>query len=263
MTYSLNTGSATTKENRHMTKYIDQIDKSRMPKHVAIIMDGNGRWAKARGLERTMGHQAGADTVHKIMESAVKLGIDYLTLYTFSTENWNRPAAEIAALMALLLKHLEEELFMKYSARFKIIGDVERLPKEVLDACRELEEKTKHHTATCMVLALSYSSRWEITNAMKKIAKKVENGEIKPEEITEGTIDQHLETVFMPDPDLMIRTSGELRLSNYLLWQSAYSEFYFTDVFWPDFNEEELCKAICDYQGRQRRFGKTGEQVTL
>lgn len=242
-------------------KYIDRIDKNRMPEHIAIIMDGNGRWAKARGLERCMGHQAGAETVHSIMESAVKLGIGYLTLYTFSTENWNRPAEEVSALMALLLKHLEEELFMKYSARFKVVGDTSRLPKEVREACEELERKTKDNTATCMVLALSYSSRWEITNAMKKIAAKVEDGSLKAADITEDTISQNLETAFMPDPDLVIRTSGELRLSNYLLWQSAYSEFYFTDVLWPDFNEEELCKAICDYQKRQRRFGKTGEQV--
>lgn len=241
--------------------YIDRIDKSRMPEHIAIIMDGNGRWAKARGLERCMGHQAGAETVHNIMESAVKLGIGYLTLYTFSTENWNRPAEEVTALMALLLKHLEEELFMKHGARFKVIGDTSRLPKEVREACEDLEKKTKNNKATCMVLALSYSSRWEMTKAMKKIATKVEEGELKTEDITEDTISQNLETAFMPDPDLVIRTSGELRLSNYLLWQSAYSEFYFTDVFWPDFNEEELCKAICDYQKRQRRFGKTGEQV--
>lgn len=243
------------------SKYIDKIDKSRMPRHIAVIMDGNGRWAKARGLERSMGHQAGADTVHKIMESAVKLGVDYLTLYTFSTENWNRPADEVAALMALLLKHLEEELFLKYNARFKIIGDVERLPKEVLNACRELEEKTKNNSATCMVLALSYSSRWEITNAMKKIAAKVENGTLASDDVTEEMIAEHLETAFMPDPELMIRTSGEERLSNFLLWQCAYSEFYFTDVYWPDFDEEELCKAIYNYQNRQRRFGKTGEQL--
>jgi undecaprenyl diphosphate synthase len=164
--------------------------------------------------------------------------------------------------MALLLKHLEEELFMKYSARFKVVGDIDRLPEEVRNACKELEEKTKNNTATCMVLTLSYSSRWEITKAMKKIAAKVEDGSLKSEDITEDTVNQHLETAFMPDPDLVIRTSGELRLSNYLLWQSAYSEFYFTNVYWPDFNEESLREAIADYQQRQRRFGKTGEQVT-
>ena len=212
---------------------------NRVPQHVAIIMDGNGRWAKARGMERTMGHQAGAETVHDIMAAAVKLGIKYLTLYTFSTENWNRPEAEVSALMALLLKHLEEELFMK----------------------QNVQERTKNNSASCMVLALSYSSKWEITNAVKNIASKVKNGELNPEDISEKTIDEHLATSFMPDPELLIRTGGEQRLSNYLLWQSAYSEFYFTDEYWPDFNEESLCKAIVDYQGRQRRFGKTGEQV--
>ena len=241
--------------------YKEQVDMNRVPQHVAIIMDGNGRWAKARGMERTMGHQAGAETVHDIMAAAVKLGIKYLTLYTFSTENWNRPEAEVSALMALLLKHLEEELFMKQNVRFRIIGEEERLPENVRKACQELEERTKNNSASCMVLALSYSSKWEITNAVKNIASKVKNGELNPEDISEKTIDEHLATSFMPDPELLIRTGGEQRLSNYLLWQSAYSEFYFTEEYWPDFNEESLCKAIVDYQGRQRRFGKTGEQV--
>lgn len=241
--------------------YKEQVDMTRVPQHVAIIMDGNGRWAKSRGMERTMGHQAGAETVHDIMAAAVKLGIKYLTLYTFSTENWNRPEAEVSALMALLLKHLEEELFMKQNVRFRIIGEIDRLPKTVREACMSLEERTKDNSASCMVLALSYSSKWEITNAVKNIANKVKNGELNPDEINEETIDKHLATSFMPDPELLIRTGGEQRLSNYLLWQSAYSEFYFTDEYWPDFNEESLCKAIVDYQGRQRRFGKTGEQV--
>ena len=235
---------------------------TRVPRHVAIIMDGNGRWAQARGKERTYGHQEGAERVHDIMTAAVKLGIDYLTLYTFSTENWNRPEAEIAALMALLLKHLEEELFMKHNARFRVIGEKERLPKVVQNACDYLEKRTQENTGTCMVLALSYSSKWEITHAVKQIANEVKAGELNTEDITEETISQHLATNFMPDPELMIRTGGEERLSNYLLWQCAYSEFYFTDTYWPDFNEEDLCKAIVDYQGRQRRFGKTGEQVT-
>lgn len=234
---------------------------TRVPQHVAIIMDGNGRWAKTRGMERTMGHQAGAETVHNIMAAAVKLGIKYLTLYTFSTENWNRPEAEVSALMGLLLKHLEEHLFMKQNIRFRIIGEEERLPENVRKACKDLEEKTKNNTTSCMVLALSYSSKWEITNAVKNIASKVKNGELNPEEINENTINENLATSFMPDPELLIRTGGEQRLSNYLLWQSAYTEFYFTDEYWPDFNEESLCKAIVDYQGRQRRFGKTGEQV--
>lgn len=241
--------------------YKEQVDMTRVPRHVAIIMDGNGRWAQARGMERTMGHQAGAETVHDIMTAAVNLGIDYLTLYTFSTENWMRPADEVSALMALLLKHLEEELFMKKNARFRVIGQIDRLPEIVREAVLGLEERTRNNTSTCMVLALSYSSKWEITTAMQQIAAKVKSGELSEDEITDATIDQHLATSFMPDPELMIRTGGEQRLSNYLLWQCAYSEFYFTDEYWPDFTEESLCKAIVDYQGRQRRFGKTGEQV--
>lgn len=241
--------------------YKELIDRNRVPRHVAIIMDGNGRWAKARGMERTMGHQAGAQTVHDIMEAAVNLGIEYLTLYTFSTENWNRPVDEVSALMALLLKNLEEELFMKKNARFRVIGDTERLPEVVREACSYLEERTRNNTSTCMVLALSYSSKWEITDTMKKVAEQIESGVLNKENISERTIDENLATMFMPDPELMIRTGGEKRLSNFLLWQCAYTELYFTDVFWPDFNEEELCKAVYDYQGRQRRFGKTGEQV--
>ena len=242
--------------------YKEQIDMTRVPSHIAIIMDGNGRWAKAQGKERTYGHQEGAERVHDIMTAAVNLGVDYVTLYTFSTENWNRPETEIAALMALLLKHLEEELFMKKNARFRVIGDTARLPKVVQDACTYLEERTSSNTGTCMVLALSYSSKWEITHAVQQIATKVKDGTLKAEDISEETISQHLATHFMPDPELMIRTGGEERLSNYLLWQCAYSEFYFTDTYWPDFREEDLHKAIVDYQGRQRRFGKTGEQVT-
>jgi undecaprenyl diphosphate synthase len=196
------------------------------------------------------------------MTAATKLGIDYLTLYTFSTENWNRPEAEVSALMALLLKHLEEELFMKNNARFRVIGDTKRLPKVVQDACQHLEERTQKNTGTCLVLALSYSSKWEITHAVQQIAQEVKEGTLAVDAINEETISQHLATNFMPDPELMIRTGGEERLSNYLLWQCAYSEFYFTNVYWPDFNEEEFHKAIVDYQNRQRRFGKTGEQVT-
>ena len=235
---------------------------TRLPRHIAIIMDGNGRWAKAQGKERNYGHQEGVERVKDIMTAAVKLGVEYLTLYTFSTENWNRPADEVAALMALLLKHLEEELFIKKNARFRVIGDKSRLPQAVQDVCNYMEERTKNHTKTCMVLALSYSSKWEITNAVQKIAQEVKEGTLAADAINEETISQHLATNFMPDPELMIRTGGEERLSNYLLWQCAYSEFYFTDIYWPDFKEEEFHKAIVDYQSRQRRFGKTGEQVT-
>jgi len=238
-----------------------QLDLNRIPRHIAIIMDGNGRWAKARGQERTVGHQQGAQQVHEIMEEAVRLGVDYLTLYTFSTENWNRPKEEITALMALLLQHLDEDTFMKNNARFKVIGDVQRLSQIVQDAVRHLEEITKNNTNTCMVVALSYSSKWELTKAMKDIAAEVEQGKLKSTDITEEAINQHLETKGMPEPELMIRTGGELRLSNYLLWQCAYSEFYFTDVYWPDFTIDEFHKAIADYQGRQRRYGKTGDQI--
>ena len=241
--------------------YIDQVDRNRVPRHIAIIMDGNGRWAKAQGMERTMGHQAGAQKAHEIMETAVKLGVDYLTLYTFSTENWNRPVDEVSALMAILLKHLEEELFMKHNARFRVVGDIARLPENVQEAVHYLENRTKDNTATCMVLALSYSSKWELTKAVREMAQEVKDGKLDPDGIDEDTVGRHLETHFMPDPELLIRTGGEERLSNFLLWQCAYSEFYFTPVYWPDFGEDELCKAICDYQHRQRRFGKTGEQV--
>lgn len=235
---------------------------TRLPHHVAIIMDGNGRWAQAHGQERVFGHKEGVMRVRDIMTTAVKLGINYLTLYTFSTENWNRPKEEVAALMSLLLNNMEDELFMKYNARIRIIGDRKRLPQTVQDACAQMEERTAQNTGTCLVLALSYSSKWEITDAVKQIANDVKNGTLQPDEITEQTISQHLATNFMPDPELMIRTGGEERLSNYLLWQCAYSEFYFTPTFWPEFDEEEFCKAIVSYQGRQRRFGKTGEQVT-
>ena len=239
----------------------DKLDRTRIPRHVAIIMDGNGRWAKAKGQERTAGHQQGAWQVHEIMEEATRLGMEYLTLYTFSTENWNRPADEVAALMAILLQHLEDELFMKNNARFTVIGDVARLPKVVQDAVNHLIEVTSKNTATCLVLALSYSSKWEITKAVREIADEVAKGQLDPNTIDEQTINQHLETRNMPEPELLIRTGGELRLSNYLLWQCAYSEFYFTDTYWPDFGIEDLHKAIIDYQGRQRRYGKTGEQV--
>ena len=191
-----------------------QLDRNRIPRHIAIIMDGNGRWAKARGQERTVGHQQGAQQVHEIMEEAVRLGVDYLTLYTFSTENWNRPKEEITALMALLLQHLDEDTFIKNNARFKVIGDVQRLSQIVQDAVAHLEEITKNNTNTCMVVALSYSSKWELTKAMKDIAAEVEQGKLKSTDITEETINQHLETKGMPEPELMIRTGGELRLSN-------------------------------------------------
>ena len=227
--------------------YKDQIDKNRIPAHIAIIMDGNGRWAKQQGHARTFGHQAGAETVHVIAEEAARLGVKYLTLYTFSTENWNRPVDEVAALMSLLMDSIEEETFMKNNISFRIIGETEKLPENVLARLNKCIERTSKNTGMCLTLALSYSSKWEITEAVKKIARKVKEGNLSPEEITDQTIDRCLATHYMPDPDLLIRTGGEIRLSNYLLWQCAYAELYFCDTFWPDFKAEESCKAICDF----------------
>ena len=231
------------------------IETNNIPQHIAIIMDGNGRWANERGKERSYGHQAGVEAVRRITSECTRLGVKYLTLYTFSTENWGRPADEVAALMGSVLSSLEDEIFMKNNVRFRVIGDVKRLPDAVQQKLRETEEHTAKNDAMTMVVALSYSSRWEITEAVRQL---VEEG---AQNITEETISQHLTTNFMPDPDLLIRTGGELRISNYLLWQIAYSELYFCDTYWPDFDEAELHKAIESYQKRQRRYGKTEEQV--
>ena len=235
----------------------EQLDMNRIPQHIAIIMDGNGRWAAERGKERSFGHQAGVDAVRCITSECTRLGVKFLTLYTFSTENWNRPSDEISALMGLVLTSLEDEIFMKNNVRFRVIGDMDRLPDDVQKKLKETEEHTANNDKMTMVVALSYSSRWEITEAVKQIV----TGGIRAEDITEETISQHLCTNFMPDPDLLIRTGGEVRISNYLLWQCAYSEFYFCDTYWPDFNEEELYQAIISYQSRQRRFGKTEAQI--
>ena len=242
-------------------RYKELIDKSRIPAHIAIIMDGNGRWAKQRGEARSFGHQAGAETVHVIAEEAARLGVKYLTLYTFSTENWKRPAEEVSALMHLLMDSIEEETLMKNNIRFRIIGEMAKLPVHVAERLEQCIAHTSGNTGMTLVLALSYSSKWEITNAVKQIAEQVASHKLAINDITDQTIDKYLETCFMPDPDLLIRTGGELRLSNYLLWQCAYSELYFCDTFWPDFKEEEFCKAIYDYQQRERRFGKTSEQL--
>ena len=231
------------------------IEINNIPQHIAIIMDGNGRWANERGKERSYGHQAGVEAVRRITAECTRLGVKYLTLYTFSTENWGRPADEIAALMGLVLSSLEDEIFMKNNVRFRVIGDMKRLPDAVQQKLRETEEHTAQNDAMTMVVALSYSSRWEITEAVRQMIKE------GVQDITEETISQHLTTNFMPDPDLLIRTGGELRISNYLLWQIAYSELYFCDTYWPDFDEAELHKAIESYQKRQRRYGKTEEQV--
>lgn len=233
----------------------------RIPQHIAIIMDGNGRWATERGKERSYGHQAGVETVRRITSECTRLGVKYLTLYTFSTENWNRPADEVAALMGLVLTALEDELFMKNDVRFQVIGDIDRLPEEVQKKLQETIDHTADNKAMTMVIALSYSSRWEITKAVKEISTLVAEGKAKADDINEDFISKHLVTSFMPDPDLLIRTGGELRISNYLLWQIAYSELYFCDTYWPDFAEADLHKAIASYQSRQRRFGKTEEQV--
>ena len=233
-----------------------ELDMNRIPTHIAITMDGNGRWATERGKDRSYGHQAGVDTVRRITSECTRLGVKYLTLYTFSTENWKRPEAEVSALMGLVLANLEDNV------RFRVIGDMNRLPKEVQQKLRETEEHTKNNTAMTMVVALSYSSRWEITQAVKNIIEeKKEQADFSTDNITEELLSKHMQTSFMPDPDLLIRTGGELRISNYLLWQIAYSELYFCDTYWPDFMEEDLHKAIADYQSRQRRFGKTEAQV--
>lgn len=238
-----------------------QLDTSRIPAHIAIIMDGNGRWAKARGMNRSMGHQQGVVAVREITTACSNMGVKFLTLYTFSTENWNRPADEVAALMSLILTSLEEELFMNNNVRLRIIGDLNRVPEVVRESILGLQERTSVNRGMTMVIALSYSSRWEITNTVRQLADEVKQGKLQPEDITEQTISSHLTTNFMPDPDLLIRTGGEVRLSNYLLWQCAYTEFYFCDTFWPDFHEADLCKAIEWFQNRERRYGKTSEQV--
>ena len=226
-----------------------------IPGHIAIIMDGNGRWATEKGMPRNAGHQAGVDTVRRITAECVRMGVKYLTLYTFSTENWNRPSDEVSALMGLVLSSLEDEIFMKNNVRFRVIGDMKRLPDDVQEKLRETEERTAKNDAMTMVVALSYSSRWEITEAVRQLVAEA------PQEITEETVSRHLQTSFMPDPDLLIRTGGELRVSNYLLWQIAYSELYFCDTYWPDFSEDDLHRAVESYQRRQRRFGKTEAQV--
>lgn len=239
----------------------EQLDMNRIPQHIAIIMDGNGRWASERGKQRSYGHQAGVDAVRTITSECTRLGVKYLTLYTFSTENWNRPADEVAALMGLVLTSLEDEIFMKNNVRFRVIGDLSRIPEEVRAKLHATEEHTAGNTAMTMVVALSYSSKWEITKAVKEIATEVKEGKIAVEDVDDEIMSRHMETNFMPDPELLIRTGGELRISNYMLWQIAYSELYFCDTYWPDFDEDALHNAIASYQSRQRRFGKTEEQV--
>lgn len=243
----------------------EKIDKSRLPQHVAIIMDGNGRWAKAQGQDRSYGHREGVVSVRKVVEAATTIGLKYLTVYTFSTENWNRPEEEVKALMGLLVSaiHRETPDLMKNNVRLMAIGNLSRLPEEALSTLQECVRETSVNTGTTLILALSYSSRWEITEAVRQIAARVSEKRMLPDDITEATVSDYLTTKDIPDPDLLIRTGGEKRISNFLLWQCSYAEFYFTDVFWPAFREDELYEAILCYQRRERRFGKTSEQLIL
>jgi undecaprenyl diphosphate synthase len=237
------------------------IETNNIPQHIAIIMDGNGRWATERGQDRSFGHKAGVDAVRTITSECTRLGVKFLTLYTFSTENWNRPSDEVAALMGLVLTSLEDEIFMKNNVRFRVIGDLSRIPDNVRRKLHETEEHTAKNDKMTMVVALSYSSKLEMVNAIRNIAQEVKDGKMNVEDIDEKSVDDRLWTNFMPDPELLIRTGAEVRISNYLLWQIAYSELYFCDTYWPDFMEEDLHKAIECYQTRQRRFGKTEAQV--
>lgn len=241
----------------------DKIRIERLPEHIAVIMDGNGRWAKQQGKMRIFGHQHGVDAVRNTSEACAELGVKYLTLYAFSTENWNRSSLEIDALMSLLATALKNELktLNDNNIRLNAIGDLKRLPKSQYNALMYVIDNTKNNTRMTLTLCLSYSGRWEFTETVKTIASKVKDGSINIENIDETLISNNLATAGMPDPDLLIRTSGEERISNYLLWQIAYSELYFTEKYWPDFSKEDLYKAIINYQNRERRFGKTSEQI--
>ena len=242
----------------------DQIDKDNIPKHIAIIMDGNGRWAKKRGRLRIFGHENGVSAVRDAVEAAAEIGIEHLTLYAFSTENWNRPKREVDALMSLLVKSLNKETatLNKNNIKLNAIGDIKSLQPKTYKELLKAIENTKDNTRTTLHLALSYSSRSEITNMVREIAEKVQKGALSSNAINEEMISTHLTTKNIPDPDLLIRTSGEQRISNFLLWQIAYSELYFSPKLWPDFSKEDLFEAIVEYQGRERRFGKTSEQIS-
>lgn len=241
----------------------EKIDKNRLPQHVAVIMDGNGRWAKQRNLDRSQGHVEGVNTVRRITEAASEIGVKYLTLYTFSTENWSRPKEEVDALMNLIVVAIERETpdLIKNNVRLEMIGDIERMPEFASTRLRKCMDDTAHCNGLTLVLALSYSSRWEILEACKKIAAQVKEGTIDGDAIDGSLFDASLSTAGMPDPDLLIRTGGDLRISNYLLWQIAYSELYFSEKYWPDFSKEDFYAAILEYQMRERRYGKTSEQV--
>lgn len=243
---------------------LKQIDPERLPRHVAMIMDGNGRWARRRGLERSEGHSEGVVSVRRVTELSSDLGIGYLTLYAFSTENWNRPDAEVETLMYLIGWAIERELpdLKRNNVRIRLIGDIDRIPEGPRVRLLDAERQTADCTGLQLLMCLSYSSRWELTRAARLLAERVRAGELDPEAITESDIADSLATAGVPDPDLLIRTGGECRVSNFLLWQIAYSELYFTPTLWPDFDKKEYAKAILDYQNRERRFGKTSEQVT-
>ncbi len=241
----------------------ERIDLARLPSHVAVIMDGNGRWAGKLGKTRIFGHMNGVSAVRNTTEACAELGVRFLTLYAFSTENWHRPKTEVSALMQLLLKTIKSELktLLKNDIRLRVIGDIAMLPVGIVKELRETMEKTAGNKRMDLILALSYSGKSEITRAVKEIVRKIKAGEIAEDDISEDLIQEYLYTAGIPDPELLIRTSGEKRVSNFLLWQLAYAEYYFTDVMWPDFDKEELYKAIIDFQGRERRFGKTSEQL--
>jgi len=242
---------------------IDDIDLSRVPRHVAIIMDGNGRWAQKQSQIRLFGHQHATQAVREAVEAAARLHVDFLTLYTFSTENWNRPQDEVDGLMKLIVKTVDEETptLMKNNVKMRVVGDTARLPEASWHSLQQIIATTGNNTGTTLTLALSYSSRWEIAEALKLIVDDAANGKLTPNDVDEETLRRYLATNYMPDPDLLIRTGGELRVSNFLLWQMAYTEFYFSDLLWPDFRQEHFFSAVYDYQNRQRRYGKTGEQV--
>jgi undecaprenyl diphosphate synthase len=246
-----------------MIEIKDQIDKNKLPVHIAVIMDGNGRWAKKRGFIRTLGHEKGVDAVRNTAEAAAELGIGYLTMYAFSTENWNRPKYEIDALMRILVNSLNKEMktLMKNNIRLKAIGDLKSLPAKSYRELMKSIAETEGNTGLTLILALSYSSRWELVEAARAIARKIESKELSPDQIDLSTFTSFLATSAIPDPELLIRTSGEYRISNFLLWQIAYAEFYFTNTLWPDFGKEDFYKAILDFQGRERRFGLTSEQI--
>ena len=242
---------------------LPQIDREKLPKHIAIIMDGNGRWAKKRALPRVVGHEYGVKSVRTVAETAARLGVKYLTLYTFSTENWNRPHLEVKAIMALLVRTIRKEVatLQKNNIRLRTIGDIDALPKDAYNELQEAMALTANNDSMDLVLALNYSARWDIVQATKKIAESVQDGSIKVEDINEKVISASLNTGALPEPDLLIRTSGEFRISNFMLWEMAYGEFYFTDIYWPEFDQEAFYKAIVDYQKRERRFGKTSDQI--